>query len=268
MSRAASSLGGQTVWITGASSGIGEALSHSCARRGAKLVLSARRREELERVAAALPSGSNAVVVPLDLAAWEELPAVVERVLSEVGPVDVMIHNGGLSQRSRAIDTDTRVVERLLRVNFLGAVALTRALLPSMVARRRGRFLVVSSLVGEFGTPLRSAYAASKHALHGYFEALRLEHHQDGLGVTIGCPGFVRTQISVNAVVGDGAAQGTMDEATGKGLSPEDCAEGLLEGFEAGRDEVLVGGRERFAVYAHRYAPGLFARVLRRAKVT
>jgi dehydrogenase/reductase SDR family protein 7B len=259
---------GQWVWITGASSGIGEACARAFAQEGARLVLSARRRAELERVAATCVGAAEVVIEPIDQAELSTLGPLVDRVLARTGGVDVMVHNAGVSQRSRAIETGIDVDERILRVNYLGPVALTKALLPSMVRRKRGRFVVVSSLVGVFGTPLRSSYSASKHALHGFFESLRAEHHRDGLGVTIVCPGFVRTEVSRNALTGDGSAQGTMDAATERGIAPEACAKGLLDAAARGAEEVYVGGREALAPYLRRYAPSLFSALIRRAKVT
>jgi short-subunit dehydrogenase len=258
---------GKWLWITGASSGIGEACARAFAREGAKLVLSARRRDELERVARDC-AASEVVIEPMDQGELDSLGPLVERVLARTGGVDVMVHNAGVSQRSRAIDTKLSVDERIMRVNYLGPVALTKALLPSMIARKSGQFVVVSSLVGIFGTPLRSSYSASKHALHGFFESLRAEHHRDGIRVTIVCPGFVQTEVSRNALTGDGSAQGTMDEATAKGITAEECAQGLIDATAREREEALVGGKETLAVYLKRYAPPVFSFFIRRAKVT
>lgn len=258
---------GKWVWITGASSGIGEACARAFAREGAKLVLSARRRDELERVAKGL-GAAEVLVEPLDQSALDTIDAITERVLARTGGIDVMVHNAGISQRGRAIDTKLAVDERIMRVNYLGPVAITKALLPSMVRRRTGHFVVISSLVGAFGTPLRSSYSASKHALHGFFDSLRAEHHDDGLRVTIVCPGFVRTEVSRNALTGDGTPQGTMDEAIDRGISADECAAGVIDATAREREEVLVGGRERLAVYLKRFAPPVFSRLIRRAKVT
>ncbi len=258
---------GQVVWVTGASSGIGEALSRAFAREGARLVLSARRRDALEATAARCAAAREVRVEPLDLAAADDLPARAAAVVDAMGGVDVMVHNAGISQRSLAADTSLAVDRRIMEVNFFGPVALTKALLPSMRARRRGHITVVSSLVGVFGTPQRSAYSASKHALHGFFDALRAEVAGDGLGVTLVCPGFVRTEVSVNALTGDGSPQGTMDTATARGISAERCAEAITDATARRALEVYVGGPERFAAYVKRYAPGVFARMIRRAKV-
>jgi short-subunit dehydrogenase len=260
---------GKVVWITGASSGIGEACARAFAAEGAELVLSARRREELERVAAAC-GAATVRVLPLDLA---EVGRSLDRARAVVAeataprPVDVMVHNGGLSQRALALDSSLDVDRRLFDVNYFGTIALTKALLPSMIARKRGQLVVVTSLTGLIGTPLRSSYAASKHALHGFFDSLRAEHHRDGVAVTIVCPGFVRTEVSRNAVTGDGSPQGTMDDATARGITPERCARAIVSAAARQKEEVYVGGRETVSVYVKRYAPGLFSRMLRRVRV-
>ena len=259
---------GKTVWVTGASSGIGEALVHALARQGARVILSARRLDALERVrAAAGLNETQGVCVPLDLGQPEGLTEVVRQVLDHVGRIDILINNGGISQRSRALETDLSVVRQLLTTNFLGTVALTQALLPHWLARGQGQVVVVSSLVGKFGTPLRSAYSASKHALHGYFDSLRAELPV-GVGVTLVCPGFIRTHVSVNALVADGSAQGTMDRAQAEGMPAEVCAEKLLRAVARRRNEVYIGGREVLGVQLKRFFPAIFARIVRRARVT
>ena len=259
---------GKVVWITGASSGIGEALAHAFARRGALLLLSARHEARLREVQAACTHPERHLVLPLDLTDEATLAPAVEQALARAGQVDVLVHNGGVSQRSFVRDTGIAVDRRILETNFFGAVALTKAVLPSMLARKVGHFVVISSLVGKFGTPLRSGYSASKHALHGFFDSLRAETWRDGIRVTIVCPGFIRTNVSKNALVGDGSAQGTMDRAQERGMSPEACAERIVRAVERGKEEVLVGGRERYAVYFKRFVPSLFSRVIRKVRVT
>jgi short-subunit dehydrogenase len=225
-------LSGKTVWITGASSGIGEALAYELASRGARLVLSARRREELERVRAACARPDDHAVVPLDLADPASLAAAARDVLARLGTPDVVVHNGGVSQRARAEDTELAVVRRLLEVDF------------------------------------RSAYSAAKHALHGWFESLRAEVHDRGLRVTMVCPGFVRTNISLGALTGDGTPKGSMDHAQEHGLAPAAVARRIARAIERGEDELLIAGKERFAVHLARFFPGLFRRLIRKARVT
>lgn len=255
------------VWITGASSGIGEALAGAFARRGARLVLSARRGDELERVRRGLPRADEHRVVAFDIADEGAVEAAAREVLAS-RRLDVLVLNAGITQRSLARDTALAVDRRLFEVNFFGPVALTKAVLPSFRAQGGGRLVVVSSLVGKIGTPLRSGYAASKHALHGFFESLRAEEHDAGIRVTMVLPGFIRTPLPVTALTGDGSPQGRMDRAQLEGMAPGDCAERVVRAVERGKDEVLVGGRERFAVHLGRVAPGLLRRVLRRARVT
>jgi dehydrogenase/reductase SDR family member 7B len=261
---------GKVVWITGASSGIGAALARAFARRGARLILSARRADALAEVEATLRAegAAGTALLPLDLADGESLGGKVPDALARFGRIDLLVNNGGISQRSLAKDTGIEVDRRLMEVNYFGTVALTKAVLPHMLERREGRIVVVTSVTGLFGTPLRSGYAASKHALHGFFDSLRAELAGTGVEVTLVCPGFVRTAISNNALTADGTAQGTLDRAQAEGMDPDDCAARILAGIESGRREVLVGGREVWGVHLSRWFPGLFARLIARARVT
>ncbi|MEM1128347.1 MAG: SDR family oxidoreductase [Bacteroidota bacterium] len=258
----------QRVWLTGASSGIGRALALALSHRGARLVLSARRTEALEHVRAACAHPEHHQLLPFDLADLEALPNLAARAQQDGGAINVLIHCGGISQRALAQDTGFEVDRRLMNVNYFAPVILTKAVLPSMLARRQGHVIVVSSLVGKFGVPLRSGYAASKHALHGFFDSLRAECHDNGLRVTIACPGFIRTDISLHALTADGQPQGTMDQAQAGGMAPETCAEQILRAAEADRPEVYIGGREVLGVYLKRLVPSLFYRFIRSAQVT
>ena len=259
----------QIVWVTGASSGIGKACAESWAKRGATVVLSARKAETLDAVASPLKdNGADVHVVTLDLSNSDSLPAVAQHVEEKIGPVDVMVHCGGISQRSKAIETALDVDRRVMEIDYFGTLALTKALLPGMVKRGRGHFVVVTSLMGLFSSPLRSGYCGAKHALHGFFESLRAEHHDDGLKVTMVCPGFIRTNISLNAVVGDGSQQGTMDAKTGAGMTAEQCAERMVKAVERNKAEVLIGRYEILAAYIKRLSPALLRRIVRRAAVT
>ncbi|MEM7051330.1 MAG: SDR family oxidoreductase [Acidobacteriota bacterium] len=260
-------LDGRKMWITGASSGIGEALALAASRRGARLVLSARRAEVLEQVRDRCEGSPHHQVVAVDLADGDGIRRAAEEVLAD-GPVDIVVHCGGVSQRALAQDTREEVDRKLFEVNYFGTVALTKALLPAMLERGRGHFVVVSSLVGKIGTPLRSSYAAAKHALHGFFDSLRAEVWDQGLRVTIICPGFIRTRVSHNALTGDGSPQGTLDRAQANGMAPEACAAEILRAIEGEKSEVLIGGRERWAVHLKRFLPGTFERVIRKARVT
>lgn len=258
------------VWVTGASSGIGEALAHAFAERGAHLILSARNEQELNRVAAdCTNAGAASVIVqPLDLAQHDTISGIVDKIVKQVGKVDILLNNGGISQRSLAKDTALEVDKKLMSINFFGTVALTKALLSNMLTHQLGHIVTITSLTGKFGTPLRSSYAASKHALHGFFDSLRAELGNTPIFVTLICPGFVRTNVSVNALTADGSKQNKMDDATEHGMLPERLAQKILRAIEQGKEEAYFGGKEVLGVYLKRFFPAWFSRYLKRAKVT
>jgi short-subunit dehydrogenase len=255
------------IWITGASSGIGEAAAKKFSKAGYALILSARNEQELNRVKQACAFPADCQILPLDLASSADFSAKVATALSFFGQVDILLHNGGISQRSLIKDTQLEVDRKLMEVNYFGTIALTKAILSHFLAHKKGQFGVVTSLVGKFGSPFRSSYAGAKHALHGFFDTLRAEHHQDGISVTLICPGFIRTQVSINAVTGDGTPLGEMDQAQDQGMSPEACAKQLYRAMKGKKEEVYIGGKETLAVYLKRVLPGLFSKILRTAKV-
>lgn len=255
----------RVVWITGASSGIGAALARAFAREGARLVLSARRTAELEQVAATCEGAPH--VLPLDLTKPDTFAAATASVLARFGRIDVVVHNGGISQRSLVKDTHDDVDRRIMEVNYFGAVSLTKAVLPSMLAARAGQFVVISSVMGKIGTPQRSAYAASKHALHGFFDCLRAEVSDQGLAVTLICPGFIRTDVSKNALTGDGSPTNEVGEEIAGGHPADLTADQILDAVHAKKSEVYVGalGKERLALLLKRFAPRVLERVARTA---
>ncbi len=260
---------GKVVWVTGASSGIGEALAYELARRGAKLVLSARRVEQLEQVLARCEQPDRHMVLPLDLTDPASLTRATAQVLARFGHVDVLLNNGGLSQRGTATETVIDVDRRIMEVNYMGTVGLTKAVLPSMLARGQGQIVVISSIAGKVGTPLRSAYSASKHALHGFFDCLRAEVHDRGLRVTVICPGFVRTEITVHSLRADGSTFDQMGDAQAKAMSAELFARRAADAIARQSAEVLIGGsKELFAAQLHRFFPRAFNYLVRRVKST
>ena len=255
------------IWITGASSGIGEATAKKFSEKGYNVIISARKEQELNRVLAECANPSDVRVLPLDLTASSSFESKVAQAIAYFGQVDLMLHNGGVSQRSLIRETGLEVDRRLMEVNFFGTVALTKALLPHFLSRKSGQFGVISSLVGMIGSPYRSSYAASKHALHGFFDTLRAEHYLDNIAVTMICPGFIRTNVSVNAITADGTALGQMDEAQAKGMSPEDCAAAIFSAVTRKKEEVYIGGKETMAIYLKRFVPSVFSKIIRKAKV-
>lgn len=258
-------LQGQRVWITGASSGIGEALAHAFHRAGARLILSARREEELKRVQSACGGEAAARILPLDVTHAAELPQKANSALQMFGGIDILVNNAGITQRSLVKDTELEVYRQLMEVNFFGAVTLTKALLPSMIENKHGQIVVISSLVGKFGTPLRSGYAAAKHALHGFFDSLRAEVSRYGIKVLLVCPGYIRTDISLHALRGDGSPHAKMDSGQASGMPVDQCAREILKAIAKGREEIYVGQRDKYIVYLKRFFPGIFSRVIARA---
>jgi short-subunit dehydrogenase len=257
----------KVVWITGASSGIGEALSYAFAKEGAKLVLSARRTEELNRVKANLKlSDKDVFILPLDLENTSNANELCSQVLSRFGQIDILINNGGISQRSLTKDSSLELDRKIMEINFFGTVALTKAVLPHMLKQKRGHIVAMSSIAGKFGFYFRSAYSASKHALHGFFESLRMEIFNDNVKVLIVCPGKIKTNISINAVMKDGGKYNKMDESTDQGLSAEECANQILNALKNNKNEILIGGRELRAVWMKRIFPQWFSRIIKKQK--
>jgi short-subunit dehydrogenase len=259
-------LAGRIVWITGASSGIGEALAVSASRRGARLVLTARRAAELERVRALCAEPAKVAVLPLDLTAFDPADAA-QRAETSFGPIDVLVNNAGWSQRGLVADTTMEVYRRLFELDFFAPLALTKAVLPGMRARGAGHIVMVGSVVSKVGTPLRSGYAAAKHALYGFTDSARAEFWRDGIRFTLIMPGYVRTNVSINALDAVGGAHGKMDRATERGMAPERCASAIWKAVENNREEVLLAGVEGGAVYLKRFAPGVLRSLLKRVTI-
>lgn len=254
------------VWITGASSGIGEALAVAFHGAGAKLVLSARREEELKRVQGRCGGEPDTRVLPLDMSLSDSLPDKARAALAMFGAIDILVLNAGISQRSLTRATHDSVYRRLMEVNFFGPEALTRAVLPAMLERKNGHIVVISSIAGKFGVPLRSGYSASKFALYGFYEALRAEESRNGIRVTMVCPGFIRTEISVSALKGDGSKHAKMDPELARGMPVEECARQILKGVARAKEEICVAApREKTLVYLKRFLPGVLTRMVSRA---
>lgn len=233
------------VWITGASSGIGRALAEAFAAEGAHIILSGRRVDALQKVASQLPTQS--LVLPFEVTDFDAHQSLVDQAWEWSGKVDMLINNAGISQRSLAIDTEFSVYQRVLDIDLMAPISLTQALVPRMVARGSGHIMGMSSVAGRIGPPLRTAYAAAKHGLIGYLDALRSETESAyGLRVTTVLPGSVNTGIAINAIQADGSARGMNDPNIEDGMAPEEAARQILQGLAAGEREILVAeGLER-----------------------
>ena len=256
----------KVVWITGASSGIGEALALAFAKEGARLVLSARRREELERVkqATGLPD-DQVLVLPMDVTQFDQAEAHAARVVGYFGQIDLIVHNAGISQRSYVRDTDFEVYRRIMDVDFFSTVALTQAVLPYMLKQQSGHFVVISSVAGKVGTPMRSGYNAAKHALHGFYDSLRAETHDDNLRVTVVCPGYINTDVSKNALNEKGEKYGKQDANQEKGMSAQECARRIVDAVKHDKKEIYIGGlKETAAIYLKRFFPSLLFTAVRK----
>jgi dehydrogenase/reductase SDR family protein 7B len=258
----------KVVWITGASSGIGEHLAYAFAGEGAKLILSSRNEKELQRVRQNCRDSEEVMALPLDVTNYEAMEDAVQLVLNRFDFINILVNNAGLGQRSYARETDFKVDKKLMEINFLGAVALTKAVLPAMTKQQFGQIVVISSILGKVSVPRRSAYAASKHALHGYFDSLRAELFDDNIKVTIICPGYVHTNLPINALCADGSPN-QRNDANRKGLEPAAFAQKAMQAIYKEKKEVYIGGfREVMAVYVKRWLPGLFFIIARRLRVS
>lgn len=257
------------VWITGASSGIGKALAIELSKKNTKLILSSRNEAALNQVKKECENSSTIKILPLDLENYNNMSSKVEEALLLFGSIDVLFNNGGISQRSLVKDTSIDVDKRIMDINYLGTVALTKALLSHFIKKNSGHFVVTTSIVGKIGTPLRSSYSASKHALHGFFDSLRAETYQNNIKVTLACPGFVQTNVSLNALTGDGSPQNKMDTSTKNGLTSEAFAKILLRAVKKEKQEVYIGGfKEKLGVYTKLFFPKLLSIMIRKMAVT
>ena len=257
-----------SVWITGASSGIGEACAYRYASEGAALVLTSSSAGRLEPVAEKCRAlGSPKVVVmPYDFCDPDGVRELADAAWTALGGLDIVYCNAGISQRTSVEDTSMEMVRKIMEINYFAPVAIAGAVLGPMVARGGGHIAVTTSIAGRFGFPLRCGYSSSKFALYGFFETLQAEYYDKGIRVTIVCPGRVRTNISLRALDKGGRRYGQMDPGQESGLPAEDAARIIVRAISRGRREVLVGRKELIMVYVKRFFPGLCARLARRIK--
>lgn len=257
------------IWITGASSGIGEALAIELSKLDTKLILSSRNEVTLNKVKNECENSENIIVLPIDLEKYDDFDKTVTTAIAFFGKIDILINNGGISQRSYAIDTNIDVDKRIMDINYMGTVALSKAILPHFIANNSGHFVITTSVVGKVATPLRSTYSASKHALHGFFDSLRAEVHKHNIDVTLVLPGYVQTDVSMNALTGDGTKQDTMDTTTKNGIPSDVFAKKMIKAIKKRKKEVVIGGfKETGSVYLKRFFPSIAATLVRKVNVT
>lgn len=256
----------KTVWLTGASSGIGLAMAEQLAAAGARLILTARRADVLEQVRQNLPNPDLHRVLPLDLSQPEQAVEQARNALGET-QIDILINNAGVSQRSKILDTDLSVYRQLMEIDYFAVVALTKLVLPAMVARRSGQIVTVSSVAGKVGTKLRSGYNGAKFGVLGFMDSLRAETAEYGLTITSILPGFINTQVAHNSLTGDGSPLGHEDPDNAGGISADECARRSLRAIAKGKAEVVVGsGVSKLAPFLQRFCPGLVRRMVANRK--
>lgn len=260
---------GKNAWITGASSGIGEALVYEFVNRDAKVIISSNDDPGLERVRKACgEKAGNVICIPFDLAETSAIESLVEEQMNKIGNIDYLLNIGGISQRARVDETPLWLDRKIFEINYFGTVALTKAVLPYMIRQKSGHIIATSSIAGRFGFPLRSAYSASKQALHGFFETVFLENKKHNIRTSVIIPGRVRTKISYHALNSEGKEHGQMDKGLDKGISPQKAAETIISGILKNRREILVGGKELMMLHIRRLCPWLFFRIGDRIKST
>ena len=258
---------GKTIWITGASSGMGEALVHQLSRLGANIIASANEPGELERVKSSCGEYSkNITVVPFDLSETGTIAELVNQQIERAGRIDFLINLGGISQRATIVETPLWLDRKIMEINYFGTIALSKAILPFMIRQGSGHILATSSISGRFGFPLRAAYSASKQALHGFIETLHIENMKNNVRGSVIIPGRVKTKISLRALTADGKEHGKMDPGQEKGISATRAAEMIIKGMKRNRREILVGGSELTMLYIRKFLPSLFFRLAGRIK--
>lgn len=253
----------KVVWITGASSGIGEGLVYAFAKEGCKLVISARRLAELQRVKAKTNLTDDAIMVlPLDLEHHADAPKWVNSIVDKFGRIDVLVNNGGLSQKGTAQETTTEVERKIMEINYFGNVALTKALIPIMQKQQSGNIVVTTSILGKFGLPFHTTYAASKHALYGFYDSLRMELKPFHIKVLLVAPGFINTNASINSLNADGSVSNQDSPAQINGMKTDVFARKLISALKRNKNHVYIGNKELLAIPFKTLLPNLFYSIM------
>lgn len=259
---------GKVVWITGASSGIGEATAYRFAQEGAKVIVTALEADLLDNVVARCKElgAPDAAALAFDLSDSEGLDGLADQAWNRFGGIDIFYNNAGISQRGTTVETEMRVIRKVMDVDFFAPVILTKNILPRMIGNGGGQLVVTTSIAGRFGFPLRCAYSSAKHALYGFFETVQAENYDQNIRVTIVCPGRVQTNISKYALEKDGTPHGKMDAGQAGGVTPQHAADKIVRAVYRKKREVLVGRYELLMAYIKQFFPGLAARLARRIK--
>lgn len=256
-------LSGKVVWLTGASSGIGEAIAYALAKEGCKIILSARRVEELERVRKNinLPD-ENILILPIDLENYKEVNSWVKKVMNKFNRIDVLINNGGISQEGSVLNTTAEVEQKIMDVNYFGNVALAKAVAPIMQQQKSGRIVVTTSIIGKFGLPNLSTYAASKHALYGFYDSFRLELKADNVSVLLVSPGFINTNVTLNAITADGSKHNKNSPAQENGMKTDVFAKKFIKALKSNKNHQYIGKKELLSIPFKTLFPNLFYNIM------
>lgn len=258
----------KTVWITGASDGIGKELAVQLAKLGSRIILTARSVDKLTEVKKSL-AGDGHEVFPMDLLRVDQIPEATNDLLGKVGAIDILVNNAGISQRSLTKDTSIEVDRKIMEIDHFAVVALSKSVLPHMIERQEGLIITISSVAGKLGAPMRSAYSAAKHAVIGFMDALRAEIHEENIKIMVVTPGSVQTNISANALEGDGKRHNVTDPLIANGIPVEECVKTIIKGIRNETPELLIAkGKEKLAVYIRRFYPKLLFKMMTKVKAT
>jgi len=258
------SFNNKVIWITGASSGIGEAMAKELARQGALLVLSARRVNRLERVQRHCERSEEHFILPMDVCRPETHAAALDAIIEKFGKLDIVVVNAGIGQRGTVLESGFEIDRKIMEINYFGSTTMVHTTLPYFEAQKSGHYVVISSIMGKIATPRRAMYSASKHALHGFFEALRAEVRSSNIDVTMLCAGYVRTEISRHALEASGKEHGEMDAQHVNAMLPRVFATKAVKAVQRKKAVSFIGGAERFAPWIERFSPSLYRFLLPR----
>lgn len=256
-------LANKVVWITGASSGIGKAIAIELAKHNCKIILSARRKDELNKVAQSLNiTNNNVFVLPIDLEQYHDADSWTQQVLDKFGKIDILINNGGISQEGLALETKQEVEQKIMKINYFGNVALAKAVAKVMKQQKNGRIAVITSIVGKFGLPGLSTYAASKHALYGFYDSFRLELRKYNISVLLVAPGFINTDVTKNAITADGSTFNRNSPAQENGMNTAMFANKFVAALKSKRNHKYIGKKELLAIPFKTFFPNIFYNII------
>ena len=249
----------KVIWITGASSGIGEAITYALTKENCKLVISARRVDELNRVKANTKlSDENILVLPIDLEQHQNAKDWTQQIIDKFNRIDILINNGGISQEGFALNTSSEVEQKIMNINYFGNVALSKAVAPIMQQQKSGKIAVITSIAGKFGQAGLSSYSASKHALYGFYDSFRLELKADNVTVLLVSPGFINTNVTLNAVTGDGSTFNKNSPAQENGMKTDIFAKKFIRTLKSSANHKYIGSKELLAVPFKTFFPNIF----------